>query len=242
MSEQKLISNVTSQLMNYPKDGSRKLGAQAGKYVFDLVSGVVNAPNGDTEFMSNSLSKLGLKFASSVYISISTVDATIKIGNQVLPKNQQLTYVVNGISFDTMEITFPSDRTPKDDFSIQVIASGSSIFPIDADVLTGLHNPTPQTGNTTNNFVTVFDFLFTGFTQINIIIENTGGTNVMEATVELSQDGSNWVSAQGFPIDVAINDATLYQNSIKHRFIRVRVKAKNAGNQTTFRVQPNLER
>lgn len=238
----KSIQKLSTQIISYPKDGSRKLGAQAGRYVLDFENGLVTAPDGSTEEMSNDLKKIGSNFARSVFITVSTVDAKIKIGQNQLPQSHQLTYVVQGIGFQDMVIEFPVNRTPLNDFSFAVMASDSNIFPIDADVLVGSHNPTPQTGATVDAYTKVFDFLFTGFNQIELLIENTGGTNAMTVDVQVSEDDVNYVSAQSYPLDVAINDANVFQSSVNHRFIRVQVKSKNAGLPTNFRVQANLER
>ncbi|HSA76437.1 MAG TPA: DUF6385 domain-containing protein [Nitrosarchaeum sp.] len=237
-----VIQNVSSQLMTYPADGSRKKGAQAGKYILDFAQGLVTPPSGASESMSKSLSKIGSQFCRSVFVTVSTVDAVIKIGQNVLPKSHQLTYVIQGIAFDTMEITFPSDRIPLNDFSFAVVGSDSVNFPLQADSLVGFHNPDAKTGNTTDAYVSIVDFLFTGYSNSEIIIENTGGTNIMTADVQVSEDGTNFVSAQSYPLDVAINDFNIFQNAIRHRYIRVRLKSKNAGNHTTYRVQLNLER
>lgn len=236
------ISNISSQLANFPIGGERKQGAQAGIHVLDFANGLVKFPDGSQEAMSNSLGKMEKNFIRSVLITVSTVDAIIKIGQNVLPKSHQLTYVVNGINFENMSIEFPVDRTPLDDFSYLVIGSDSPVFPIDSDVLVGSHNPEAKIGTTTDAFVTIVDFNFVGFSSSEIIIENTLGVNIMTSNIEVSEDGVNWVSAQGFPLDVPINDFTIYQNSINHRYIRVSVKSKNAGQATDYRVQLNLER
>lgn len=237
-----VVQNASSQLMNFPKDGIRLQQAQAGIHSFDFVSGLVTFPNGDTQRMSNSLSKLGRQFVKSVFITLSTVDALIRIGQNVLPKSHQLTYVVNGIGFDHMSIEFPVDRTPINDFSYMVIGSDADVFPIDADVLTGSHTPSSKTGTSVDADTTIADFLFTGYTENEIIIENTGGTNTIVGTIEVSQDGVNWVAHQSYPADILPNDFNVFASSVKHRFVRVRVKAKVSAAQSTYRVQLNLER
>lgn len=242
MSEQVTIQKISSQLITYPSDGKRKTGAKAGRYLLDFEQGLVIAPDGTTEKMSNDLARIGKNFVRSCFIAVSTVDALIKLGQNILPKGQQLTYVINGIGFQNMEIEFPTDRTPKNDFSFLVIGSDSEVFPVSIDVLLATHQPTTQTGNTTDNYVTVFDILFTSYSQITLLIENTGGVNTMTAQVQVSEDGVNWVAAQGYPVDVAINDANVFQSSIKHKYYRVQVKSKVAGSATSYRVQANLER
>jgi hypothetical protein len=101
------IINPSSQLISFPSDGSRKTEAEGGKYVLDFDHGIVTSPLGETEEMNKTLAQLNTNFVRSVFITVSTVDAVIKIGQNILPKSHQLTFVVNGISFDTMEITFP---------------------------------------------------------------------------------------------------------------------------------------
>lgn len=242
MSDGKTISNVSAQLMTFPKNGIRKQGAKSGRWVLDFVNALATDKDGNSEEISNSLVKIGSQFARSVFITVSTVDALIKIGQNTLPKSHQLTYVINGIGFEDITIEFPVDRTPLDDFSFLVIASDASIFPIDADVLIGQHNPTPQTGTTVDADVVIFDFLFTGFNQLQLVIENTGGTNGLTATVEVSEDGTNFVASQGFPVNIPFGDFNIFQNSINHKFISVKVKAQVPASQTTFRIQANLER
>lgn len=236
------IQNVSGQLMTYPSDGSRKKNAQAGKYIIDFNNGLVNPPNGNSESMSNSLTKIGKQFVKSIFITVSTVDAVIKIGQNILPKSHQLTYVISGIAFDTMEITFPSDRTPLNDFSFAVVASDLPNFPLQADSLVGFHTPDAKTGITTDSYATVVDFLFTGYSNSEIIIENTHATNIMTADIQVSEDGTNFVSAQSYPLDVANLDFNIFQNTIRHRYIRVRLITKTSPNHATYRVQLNLER
>lgn len=236
------IVNISSQMIQFPKGGSRKEKAQAGVHSLDFNNGLVTFPDGSSEGMSSSLGKIEKQFVKSIFITLSTVDAKIKIGSTVLPKSHQLTYVVNGIGFDNMTIEFPTNRTPKDDFSYMVIASDSDVFPITADSLIGSHNPEAKTGTTTNSDITVIDFIFVGFSENEIIIENTGVTNTMIATVEISQDGVNWVPHQGYPADVLPSDFNVFASSVKHRYLRVRLKAKVSGAQTTYRVQLSLER
>lgn len=236
------IQNVSSQLLVFPNDGSRKKGAQAGKYVLDFANGLVVAPDGSTETMSKSLSEIGKNFVKSVFITVSTVDAIIKIGQNILPQGHQLTYVINGIAFETLEITFPIDRTPLNDFSFAVIGSDSPNFPIQADSLVGFHTPTPKTGSSTDAYVTVLDFLFTGYSSSEIIIENTHATNFMIADIQVSEDGVNWVSSQNYPLDVDNLNFNIFQNTIRHRYIRVRLITKTSPNHATYRIQLNLER
>jgi len=236
------IQNISSQLMAYPSNGIRKQGALAGRYLLDFTHGLVVSPNGTNEQMSKSLATIGKQFCKSVFITVSTVDAKIKIGQNILPVGHQLTYVISGIAFETMEIEFPTGRTPANDFSFLVIGSDSDIFPISTDVLLAAHNPTPQTGNTGDAYVTVIDFSFRGYSQVELIIQNTGGANQMTADVQVSENDADWVSAQGYPIDVAINDANVFQSSVAHKFGRVRLKSKLAGNSTTYKVQGNLEK
>lgn len=236
------IQNVSNQLLSYPSDGTRKLGAQAGKYVLDFANGLVVAPDGTTESMSKSLSQIGSQFVKSCFITVSTVEAEIKIGQNTLPKSHQLTYVVNGIAFETMEITFPSDRTPLNDFSFAVIGSDAQFFPIQADSLIGFHTPSAKTGSTTDAYVTVLDFLFTGYSSSEIIIENTHATNIMTADIQVSEDGVNFVSAQNYPLDVANLDFNIFQNTIRHKYIRARLITKTSPDHATYRVQLNLER
>lgn len=228
--------------MSYPNDGSRKLGAQAGKYILDFANGLVVAPNGDSESMSKSLSQIGSQFVKSCFVTVSTVDAIIKIGQNILPKSHQLTYVINGIAFETMEITFPSDRTPLNDFSFAVIGSDALFFPLQADSLVGFHTPSVKTGNTTNAYVTIVDFLFTGYSSSEIIIENTHATFIMTLDVQVSEDGVNWVSAQSYPLDIPALNFNIFQNTIRHRYIRVRLITKTNPDHATYRVQLNLER
>jgi hypothetical protein len=64
----------------------------------------------------------------------------------------------------------------------------------------------------------------------------------MVATVEVSQDGTNWVAHQGYPSDVLPSDFNVFASAVSHRFVRVRLKAKVSASQTTYRVQLNLER
>lgn len=241
MSE-KTIQNISSQLMAYPSTGIRKQQALAGRYILDFTQGIVVAPDGSNEMMSKALVSIGSKFCKSVFLTVSTVDAKIKIGQNILPVGHQLTYVINGIAFETMEIEFPIDRTPLNDFSFLVIGSDADIFPISTDVLLASHNPTTQTGTTTDNYVTIMDFNFRGFSQVEIIISNTLGVNVMMADVQLSENGVDWVSAQNYPLDVAVNDSNVFQSSIAHKYGRVRLKSKVAGNATDYKVQANLER
>lgn len=241
MSEQG-IQNIFGQMLVYPADGNRKQQAKSGKYRLDFLNGLVTDPDGETESMSKSLSQLGTNFIRSCFITVSTVEATIKVGNNVLPTGHQLTYVVNGLAFEIIEITFPSDRTPKDDFSFSVIGSDAPVFPIESDTLVGLHNPTSKTGTTTASYVTVLDFVFRGYSSSEIIIENTHATNIMIADVQVSQDGTNWVSAQNYPLDVSNLDFNIFQNTINHRYIRVRLKTKTDPNHATYRIQLNLER
>jgi len=233
---------ISSQLMTYPADGSRKKNAEAGKYTIDLANGLVTSPSGVSESMSTSLSVLGKNFAKSFFITVSTVDALIKIGQNVLPKSHQLTYVISGIATEIIEITFPNDRTPLDDFSFGIIASDAEIFPLQIDTLLGFHNPDAKTGSTTDAYVTVVDFLFVGYSSSEIIIENTHATNVLTADVQVSEDGVNWVSAQSYPLDISALNYNIFQNSIKHRYIRVRVITKTSPNHATYRVQLNMER
>ena len=236
----KSIQKLSTQIISFPKDATRKKGAKAGRYVLDFENGLVTAPDGSTEEMSNDLKKIGSNFARSVFITVSTVDAKIKIGQNQLPKSHQLTYVVQGIGFQDMVVEFPTDRTPLDDFSFAVMASDSNIFPIDADVLVGFHNPTPQTGNTGAAYVTVFDFVFTGYSQIEIITENTGGVNTILVKIQVSEDAVNWVDHQGYEKSIPVNDSDVFSSSVKHKYYRVQVK-NNPGS-STFRVQANLER
>lgn len=236
------IQNTSSQLMSFPADGDRKKGAKAGKWTIDFSAGLATDADGNSEPLSKSLPELGKNFARSCFITLSTVEAIIKIGQNTLPKSHQLTYVISGIAFEQMTIEFPTDRTPQDDFSFAVIGSDSPVFPIQADSLIGAHNPTAKTGTTTDSDVTVIDYVFTGYTENELIIENTGGTNTMIATVEISQDGTNWVAHQSYPADVLPNDFNVFASSVKHRYLRVRVKAKVSAAQTTYRVQLNLER
>ena len=236
------IQSVSSQLITYPADGNRKQGAKAGKWVLDFSQGLAVDRDGDSEAMSNNLFKIGSKFARSLFLSVSTTDVTIKIGQNILPKSQQLTYVINGIGFEDVTLEFPTDRTPLDDFSFIAIASDSPVFPIDADVLRGTHTPTVQTGTTVDALTTVFDFLFQGYTQMQIITENILAVNELEVNIQLSEDGVNFVSAQSYPLTVAVNDFNTFQNSIAHKFIRVQIHAKLAGLQTDFRVQAQLEK
>ena len=236
------IQNVSSQLMSYPSDGTRKLGAEGGKYIFDFVNGLVTSPLGSTESMSKSLVKMGKQFVRSIFITVSTVDVKIKIGQNILPKSHQLTFVVNGIAFDTMEIEFPVDRTPINDFSMAVIASDAEHFPLEADSLVGYHTPTAKTGSTTNAYVTIIDFVFTGYSSSEIIVENTDAVNALTCNIQVSEDGTNWVSAQSYPLDIALTDFNIFQNSIRHRYIRVRLIDKVLNSHATYRVQVNLER
>ena len=236
------IQNVSSQLISYPTDGSRKQGAQAGTYRFNFTEGLVVAPDGVTERMSNDLKKMGKNFVKSIFITTSSVDVVIKIGQNTLPKSHQLTYVVNGIAFEEMEITFPDDRTPINDFSFAIIGSDSQVFPIQADSLIGFHTPDAKTGSTTDAYVTIVDFLFTGYSSSEMIIENTHATNVMTADVQVSEDGTNFVSSQNYPLDVPALDYNIFQNSISHRYIRVRLITKTPTVHATYRVQLNLER
>ena len=236
------IQSFSSQLMTYPKDGNRKQGAKAGRWVLDFVNGLATDKDGNSEEISNNLVKIGKNFARSVFISVSTVDAIIKIGQNILPKFHQLTYVINGIGFEDVTIEFPTDRTPTDDFSFIVIASDADQFPIDADVLTGNHTPTLQTGTSVDAFTTIMDFLFTGYSQLQIISENILGVNELEITVQISEDGVNWVDSQGYPATIAVNDADIFQSSVAHRFLRVQIHAKVALSQSDFRVQAELEK
>jgi len=236
----KSIQKLSTQIISFPKDATRKQGAKAGRYVLDFENGLVTAPDGSTEEMSNDLKKIGSNFARSVFVTVSTVETKIKIGQNQLPQTHQLTYVVQGIGFQDMVVEFPVDRIPLDDFSFAVMASDSNIFPVDADVLVGFHNPTPQTGNTGAAYVTVFDFVFTGYSQIEIITENTGGVNTIFMKIQVSEDGVNWVDHQGYEKSIAINDNDVFSSSVKHKYYRVQVK-NNSGS-STFRVQTNLER
>lgn len=228
--------------MSYPKDGGRKQGAQAGRYVLDFENGIVTAPNGDTEEMSNDLKKIGSNFARSIFIAVSTVDAKIKIGQNILPQSHQLTYVVQGIGFQGIVIEFPIDRIPVNDFSFMVIASDAEIFPIDLGTLIASHSPAVLTDTTTDAFVILEDFSFVGYNQVEMIIENTLGVNALTADVQVSEDGINFVSAQNYPLDIATNDANVFQSSVSHKFIRVRVKSKTPALPTDYRVQTHLER
>lgn len=234
------VQKLSTQIISYPKDATRKQGALSGRYVLDFENGLVTAPDGSTEEMSNDLKKIGSNFARSVFITVSTVDAKIKIGQNQLPQSHQLTYVVQGIGFQDMVIEFPVDRTPLNDFSFAVMASDSNIFPVDADVLVGFHNPTPQTGDTGAAYVTIFDFLFTGYSQIEIITENTGGVNTIFVKIQVSEDGVNWIDHQGYEKSIAINDSDIFSSSVKHKYYRIQVK-NNLGI-SAFRVQANLER
>ena len=231
-----------NQLMTYPLDGVRKKNASEGKWRIDLALGLVTAPDGTTERISNDLQNLKDQFARSCFISVSDAEAKIKIGNNTLPANNVLNHIVSGLSFDSIEIDFPTGRTPTNDFSFVVIASNSVVFPLQIATEIIQHSPDAKTGTTTDAFVTVIDFLFVGFGQSEIIIENILGVNTMTTDLQVSEDGTNYVSFQNYPLDILPNDANLFQSSIAHKHIRVRVKAKVALSQTDYRISMNLER
>ncbi len=228
--------------MTYPIDGVRKQDALEGKWKFDFALGIVTSPDGTTERMSNHLQNIKDQFARSCFISVSDANAKIKIGNNTLPANHVLNHVVSGLSFDSIEIDFPTGRTPTNDFSFVVIASNSPVFPLQIATEIVQHSPSSKIGTTTDAYVTLIDFLFVGYGQSEIIIENTLGVNVMTVDIQVSEDGVNYVSFQSYPLDIPINDANVFQSSIAHKHIRVRVKAKVGGSQTDYRLQANLER
>jgi len=64
----------------------------------------------------------------------------------------------------------------------------------------------------------------------------------MTATIQISEDGTNWVDHQGYPLNIAFGSANVFASSVSHRFLRVRVKAQVATNQTNYRIQPNMEK
>jgi hypothetical protein len=234
--------NSLNQLMTYPVNGVRKQDAIEGKWKLDFALGLVTAPDGTSERMSNSLQNLKDQFARSCYISVSDANAQIKVGNNILPANHVLNHVISGLSFDSIEIDFPTGRTPTNDFSFVVIASNSPVFPLQIATEIVQHSITPKTGTTTDAYVDIMDFSFVGYGQSEIIIENTLGVNVLTADIQVSEDGVNYVSFQNYPLNIATNDANLFQSSIAHKFMRVRVKSKVAGNPTDYRIQMNLER
>ena len=86
------------------------------------------------------------------------------------------------------------------------------------------------------------DFLFTGYSQLQVISENTLGVNELEVEIQISEDGINWVTAQGYPATIAVNDADIFQSSVAHRFIRVQIHARVAASQSDFRIQAELEK
>ena len=99
-----------------------------------------------------------------------------------------------------------------------------------------------KTGNTTDALATVVDFLFVGFGQAEIITENTGGANSLDVDVQVSENGANYVSHQGYPKPVVSNGADVFASSVAHRHIRVQIKSTSAGLHTTYRIQPHMER
>lgn len=239
------MSNQTSPLSNiiaYPSNGAKKKGAAAGTWVFDFENGKVNLPDNTVEDMSASLNKLGKQFAKSFFIFVSTVDAEIRIGNYLLPKGQQTTWVINGISVDTLTIKLPNDRTPVNDFSLQVFASDATTFPIDMETIIANHNPDAKTGTSTDSYVTVCDFVFFGFNQLEIITENTHGSNGLTMNIQVSDDGTNWADYQGYPQNIAFGAKDVFGTSNAFRYYRLQVKSQTAGNAATYRVQPNLTR
>ena len=234
--------NSLNQLLTYPPNGVRKQDASEGKWKLDFALGLVTAPDGSTERMSNNLQNLKDQFARSCFISVSDANAQIKVGNNILPANHVLNHVISGLSFDSIEIDFPTGRTPTNDFSFVVIASNSPVFPLQIATEIVQHSPSSKTGTTSDNYATVIDFLFVGYGQAEIIIENTLGVNLMTADVQVSEDGTNYFSYQNYPLDVSANDANIFQSSIAHKHIRVQVKSKNSGLPTDYRIQVNLER
>jgi hypothetical protein len=233
---------TTANSISFPNDGTKFYSALAGTYQLDFEQGTVTDPNGKSTPMSSSLMKLQEQFVKSLYVWVSTVAATIKIGNNILPQMQQNAFIISGIGFNTMSITFPGNRTPVNDFAFQVLATDSPVFPYDVSTLIGNYAPPALTGNAPDAYGVAKDVLALGFSSIVFQIFNTDPAHILDAEVQGSEDGQNWVTEQGYPLTIVAQAQDVFADQIKHAYYRVLLKNDTAGQAVPFIVATALMR
>jgi hypothetical protein len=245
LSQPSTSSSITNQIITYPTTSERKEDAEAGVWVFDLRKGVAKNPSGVGEEMSSSLEKIQDSMCRSALIIVSDADAKIKIGDRKAPFDHSLIHLIQNLEFDSIEIEFPSGRTPANNFEFVVCASNSPIFPIMIDQ-SQQHFRDKYTGASVAAYTIIANLHCGGYDQVMFVIENTHGANGLTAKIEFSEDGVDYYIDPDFnagaELNIAFGDKTIYATSIKHHFYQVSVKNQVAGNASSYKIHQNLIR
>jgi len=236
---------VAAQLITYPITGVRETSVTEGVWRFNLKAGYVTKPDGSSSRMSTSLNYIRDQVCRSCFILVSDADVKVRIAGRILPNDHTLVHVLQGMEFDSIDLEFPTGRTPTNDFQFTVAASNSPILPFQVEQ-TLTHHRSTETGTTTNSYVTIYDTHIGGYDQAMVTVENTAGSNSLTARLEYSEDGTDYYKDPdwnaGADLAIAASSYDTYASSIKHHFIRVQVKSTSTDAHTTFKVIQNIMR
>jgi len=237
--------SITNQIITYPTNAERKEDAEAGVWTFDFKKGIAKNPSGLGEDMSSSLEKIHDVRCRSALIIVSDADAKIKIGDRKMPYDHSLVHLIQNLEFDSLEIDFPTGRTPANNFEFVVLASNSPIFPLLIDI-SQQHFRDKYTGSSASSYTVICDLHTGGYDQIMFTIENTHASNGLTAKIEFSEDATDYYIDPNFNLGSELTIAGLgksvYASSIKHHFYRVSVKNQTSASNSSYKIHQNCIR
>ena len=221
-------------------DGEPIKDLPVGDVMLDFRHGVVTDSLGNQTLMNTNLDYYGLTQANSIAIYASDAEAEINIGNSLTLKDHQITHQINNYGFDYVRVNIPDLSTPNDKSQLMFVASTDQILNYNFKNYAHFRDVT-DTYTTTNSYATVVSHHVGGYDQFIFYIDNTGGSNAMTATVEVSNDGTNFFTLSGYVggVNIAANDTNIFASDQQHHFYRVQLKSTSSGNHTTAKVYWN---
>ncbi len=216
-------------------DGEILKELTAGQLNLDFLNGTITRPNGVVEQMNISLDSFGLNQCGSIGIWCSDSDAQIIIGTNFVIADHQLTHVIENYDFATVRISIPSNSTP-DENQVAFIASTDREY--NYLINNYAHDRDEISGTTTNTSTVYYSKHVGGYDNMLYTIQNTHGSNTLDAIVEFSENGVDWFADQGYttPVVVATNSYNAFSTTNQHHFYRIKLNSTSAGNHATFKI------
>jgi len=219
--------------------------ANGGAVELDFLAGTISLPQGSqgnlTRTMNKSLNDLQLNQCNSIAVWCSDADATYQIGSAISLSDHQLSHVVCNYGFSTVRINIPSNSIPTDTNQIFFMASTDGWLGYSFPRISHQRG-TIDTTNTTDGFVDLLSKHVGAYNQFLVTVDNTGGSNSLDVSIQYSEDGTNFFPTQGYGTAVTVTSGSYdsFASEVEHHFYKVSVKSTSAGNATTCKIYYNF--